>query len=85
MGSAYGKEYFARHAKQTTGIASINQRVLRAFPLRLPPLPVQEAIAREHEDLVLKQRRLETSADNALAAAYSLPHALLSRAFSETP
>lgn len=45
VGSEYGKSYFLAHAKKTTGIASINQQVLGAFPLLSPPLPEQRAIA----------------------------------------
>lgn len=45
VGSEYGKAYFLAHAKKTTGIASINQRVLGAFPLLSPPLPEQRRIA----------------------------------------
>lgn len=35
VGSEYGKRYFLRSAKQTTGIASINMTQLRAFPVLL--------------------------------------------------
>lgn len=45
IGSPYGKAYFLAHAKKTTGIASINQRVLGAFPLISPPIDEQRAIA----------------------------------------
>lgn len=41
-GSAYGKAYFLRVAKKTTGIASINKTQLSAFPVVLPPLDLQE-------------------------------------------
>ena len=40
--SAYGKAYFLRVAKKTTGIASINKTQLNAFPVVLPPLDLQE-------------------------------------------
>jgi type I restriction enzyme S subunit len=43
LGSARGKRYFARAAKQTTGIASINMTQLSAFPVLLPPLEAQAA------------------------------------------
>lgn len=39
--SGYGKRYFLRTAKQTTGIASINKRQLSAFPILLPPFELQ--------------------------------------------
>lgn len=45
VGSPYGKAYFFAHAKKTTGIASINQGVLGAFPLLSPPLDEQRQIA----------------------------------------
>src|SRR5437867_1994581 len=41
FGSPYGKAYFLAHAKQTTGIATINRTVLTKFPLRVPPLSEQ--------------------------------------------
>ena len=45
VGSPYGKAYFLAHAKKTTGIASINQGVLGAFPLLSPYLSEQRQIA----------------------------------------
>ena len=36
------KRYFLRSAKQTTGIASINMKQLRALPVLVPPLELQE-------------------------------------------
>jgi type I restriction enzyme S subunit len=43
--SPYGKSYFLRHAKQTTGIATINQTVLSNFPLIVPPFAEQQKLA----------------------------------------
>jgi type I restriction enzyme S subunit len=82
LGSAYGKAYFARHAKQTTGIATINQRVLKAFPLRLPPLPVQDSVAQKYEALVAVQRRLGERVRKTQELAGRLPAAVLRSAFS---
>lgn len=45
IGSPYGKAYFLAHAKKTTGIASINQRVLGAFPVVSPPIKEQRRLA----------------------------------------
>lgn len=45
VGSARGKQYFLRSAKQTTGIASINMTQLRGFPLLLPPVALQDDFA----------------------------------------
>jgi len=41
LSSPYGKAYFLRSAKQTTGIASINKRQLSDFPVILPPIGLQ--------------------------------------------
>jgi type I restriction enzyme S subunit len=41
VGSRWGKRYFARSAKQTTGIATINSTQLRQFPLLVPRLGLQ--------------------------------------------
>ena len=42
IGSEFCKRYFLKMAKQTTGIASINMRQLKACPVLLPPLNLQE-------------------------------------------
>jgi type I restriction enzyme S subunit len=44
-GSYYGKKYFLSCSKQSTNLASINSSQLKAFPVLLPPLPEQKAIA----------------------------------------
>lgn len=41
LGSARGKRYFLRMAKQTTGIASINMSQLKSFPMLEPPIALQ--------------------------------------------
>lgn len=41
VGSHYGKGYFLRVAKQTTGIASINKTQLGKFPVLVPPIELQ--------------------------------------------
>lgn len=42
IGSKYGKRYFLRAAKQTTGIATINKTQLKCFPTLLPPINLQK-------------------------------------------
>jgi type I restriction enzyme S subunit len=64
IGSPYGKAYFAAHAKKTTGIASINQQVLGAFPLLCPPLSEQRALA---ADLKLQLAAVEDARQAAEA------------------
>lgn len=83
LGSSYGKRYFLAHAKQTTGIATINQQVLRRFPLRCPPLPEQATLTR-----ILQRAQIiaEAGVQTALAvqrdSVAALSSALLRKAFS---
>ncbi|WP_350333155.1 restriction endonuclease subunit S [Coralliovum pocilloporae] len=62
IGSPYGKRYFLRAAKQTTGIASINKSQLRNFPLLVTPIDIQmrfqEVIQKHKEDLDCQQGHL---------------------------
>ena len=51
IGSKRGKRYFLKSAKQTTGIASINLRQLRAFPILIPPIDLQLRFASAIEEL----------------------------------
>jgi len=44
--SDYGRRYFLSCAKRTTNLASINSSQLKAFPVLLPSLKVQEEIAK---------------------------------------
>jgi type I restriction enzyme, S subunit len=44
--SDYGRQYFLSCAKRTTNLASINSSQLKAFPVLLPSLAVQEEIAK---------------------------------------
>lgn len=76
-GSAYGKAYFLSVAKKTTGIASINKTQLSAFPVPLPPLPLQRAF--EHR--VQSAESILTQQAEALNKATATFDALLSRAF----
>jgi type I restriction enzyme S subunit len=72
MSSPYGKRYFFRQSKQTTGIASINMGQLKRFPVPLPPLEEQRRIAAildkvtALEDLSAKQSRLLEEAEKHL-------------------
>ncbi|NLF17503.1 MAG: hypothetical protein GX595_09615 [Lentisphaerae bacterium] len=81
-GAAYGKAYFLRHAKQTTGIATINQRVLKAFPLLMPPLLEQRRLAALLNAQMAAVEQARAAAEAELEAIKALPAALLRRAFS---
>ena len=51
ISSPYGKEYFQAASKQTTNLATINQRQLKAFEVICPPLCEQQKIV-EHSDVL---------------------------------
>lgn len=67
ISSNYGKRYFLKAAKQTTGIASINSTQLKAFPLILPPPPLQNqfaTIVKKVESLKIKYMQSLTELEN---------------------
>lgn len=77
IGSAYGKKYFAKSAKQTTGIASINSTQLKNFPALLPPLALQQKFAciaqdveRIHEQQVASGRHIEGLCEGLMQRAF---------------
>lgn len=78
VGSHYGKSYFLSVAKKTTGIASINKTQLSAFPVLVPPLPLQEVFRGRVEAAESIQRQQI----DALAKAQTTFDALLAQAFA---
>jgi type I restriction enzyme S subunit len=69
VGSWYGKGYFLKVAKLTTGIASINKTQLSGFPVLLPSLALQQAFAERCSDarsLIIQQERHLAQADALL-------------------
>ena len=62
LGSTYGKRYFLRAAKQTTGIASINRSQLAAFPVIAAPHSMQ----RQYEAVAARVTSLSTKYRSAL-------------------
>ncbi|ACK72510.1 restriction modification system DNA specificity domain protein [Gloeothece citriformis PCC 7424] len=82
IGSPYGKSYFLAHAKQTTGIATINQQVLKNFPLMNPSLEIQKQIASTLTEQMQEVERLTQSLQEQLDTINKLPAALLKRAFN---
>jgi type I restriction enzyme S subunit len=82
ISSYYGKKYFLAHAKQTTGIATINQRVLGAFPLMAPPLEIQQKIASRLAEQTAAAEQTRQVLESQLATINQLPAALLRRAFA---
>ncbi|GIJ09995.1 restriction endonuclease subunit S [Micromonospora andamanensis] len=78
VSSQWGKNYFLRSAKQTTGIASINKSQLTRFPLVLPPPVAQEDFAIRIASL----HRLKAANEKSLSDLDVLFASLLDRAFS---
>ncbi len=77
-GSDFGRTYFLKQAKQTTGIASINSRQIKAFPVPNVPMEKQVAFAREIEGIKTMRRKLQ---HNSLPELETLFQSLLQRAF----
>lgn len=81
ISSPEGKSYFQNASKQTTNLASINQRQLKAFPVHYPPIVEQRRIVAYLDDLQAKVdavKRLQAETQAELAAL--LP-SVLDRAF----
>lgn len=79
--SPAAKNYFLRCSKKTTNLASINMTQLRATPVALPPLPLQQKFAA----LVERHERLRATQREALRQAEHLFQTLLHRAFNQEP
>jgi hypothetical protein len=79
-GSAYGRAYFLRVSKQTTGIASINKTQLSAFPVIIPPLELQKKF-KTKLDII---REVESRTLQALKQQETLFQSLLHHAFQGT-
>ena len=71
------KRYFLGCAKQTTGIASINMRQLRALPVLIPPLPLQNQFA----DFVAKVDKSKVEVQKALDQTQLLFDSLMQQYF----
>lgn len=82
VGSHYGKAYFLAHAKRTTGIATINRRVLAAFPLMVPTRAEQERIANALAAQMAEIDRARRALEVRLAEINAISGGLLRRAFS---
>lgn len=82
IGSAHGKTYFQTASKQTTNLASINQRQLKAFKIFKPPLREQHRIVSYLGGLQSKLDTLKRLQAETAAELNALMPAVLERAFS---
>lgn len=79
IGSRYGKRYFLRSAKQTTGIASINKTQLSEFPVLAPPLALQEQFEAEISRLAKARCRGIEALNTTNSLFASLQHRTFTR------
>ena len=82
IGSQYGKAYFLAHGKRTTGIATINQRVLAAFPLMAPERSEQERIVNTLHAQQVRVERMRHALAARLTEIDAISGVLLRRAFN---
>jgi type I restriction enzyme S subunit len=81
IGSPVGKAYFQEASKQTTNLASINQRQLKAFRIVQPPLSEQNRIVSYLDSLQAKVDTLKRLQAETAAELDALLPAILDRAF----
>ena len=77
IGSPYGKMYFLKSAKQTTGIASINSKQLKKFPALIPPLELQNKLA----EIIRQTEQLREQQKQSSQYINDLFNALMQQAF----
>lgn len=81
IGSPIGKQYFQEASKQTTNLASINQRQLKGFRIFQPPLSSQRRIVAELDALQAEVNSLRRLQAETAAELGALLPAVLDRAF----
>jgi type I restriction enzyme S subunit len=81
IGSTYGKDYFFAHAKKTTGIATINQKVLKSFPVLSPPIEIQKIVMDALNSRLDEAGKIIQSATQQLSDINLLPQKILAQAF----
>ena len=77
IASKYGKKYFLKAAKQTTGIATINSSQLKEFPVIIPPIKTQDNFEQKSLQLELIKKEFTKTANQS----ESLFQTLLQKAF----
>ena len=83
IGSPYGKDYFFTHAKKTTGIATINQKVLKAFPLQSPGLDIQKKIMARLSPQLRDAQTVREGIKQQIQEINLLPEKILAKAFEQ--
>jgi type I restriction enzyme S subunit len=81
-GNTYGQQWFERMGRQTTNLASINLRTLKAFPVPDLPVDTQRRIVTDVERELTILEAISTAIDHALMRTGHLRRSILERAFS---
>lgn len=81
IASPYGKGYFQEASKQTTNLASINQRQLKAFQVFVPPIEDQKRTVSRVYELRDKLQLIKKNQDSIQVELQALLPAILDRAF----
>lgn len=81
ISSPYGKTYFQGASKQTTNLASINQRQLKAFTVYKPSYERQQQIVSYLQDLQSKLAKLREMQELTQTELDALIPAILDKAF----
>jgi type I restriction enzyme S subunit len=79
------RSYFLGSAKQTTGIASINKKQLRALPVPLPRLDLQARVVDHLDQVTERVVALQSQVEHAAKTARALRMSLLHSAFTGRP
>lgn len=80
-GNTFGRGWFEDRGKQTTNLASLNLKTLKAFPVPIAPVEEQSRILEEVERQMSFLDACERAVDVGLARASGLRRSLLKAAF----
>lgn len=83
--SPAGRSYFESASKQTTNLASINMRQVRACPVPFPPLPEQRRIVAKVDQLMALVDQLEAQLTQSRTVAEKLMEAIVAELTSSKP
>ena len=79
--NTFGLQFFAKHGKQTTNLASINRRILAKFPVPIPPREEQTHMLSELDNRLGASHKLAAALEKQLGKARSARQSLLRDAF----
>jgi type I restriction enzyme S subunit len=80
-GNSFGREWFWRHGRQTTNLASMSLSTLKAFPVPAPSLDEQRTVVAEIERLLSSVDHLNYTIAASLRRAEALQRSILACAF----